>query len=146
MVTRKKKKNPPGTRDKNISNHRPGEKKNIIGQKERKRQPRHTTWKKSKDMQSVGQKKTKPSVNTAMLQLQECSTLYIYIYIYIYIIVERSQISTSLTYYCSLFQKKPQPYRQILDYDCILYPGVRPWTQIKKGVLNMARSCIRWWD
>ena len=34
-------------------------KKNIIGQKERKGQPRHTTWKKSRDMQSVGQKKTK---------------------------------------------------------------------------------------
>ena len=41
-------------------NHRFGEKeKNIIGQKERKGQPRHTTWKKSRDMQAVGQKKTK---------------------------------------------------------------------------------------
>ena len=39
--TRKKK--PPGTRDKSISNHRPGEKeKNITGQKERKGQPRQT--------------------------------------------------------------------------------------------------------
>ena len=54
-----KKKNPPGTRDKSISNHRPGEKeKNIIGPKERKGQPRQTPWKKSRDMQSVGQKKT----------------------------------------------------------------------------------------
>ena len=34
---KKKEKNPPGTRDKNISNHRPGEKrKNIIGQKKKK--------------------------------------------------------------------------------------------------------------
>ncbi len=49
--TRKKEKNPPGTRDKSISNHRPGEKKkillvkqkkNVIGQKERKGQPRQT--------------------------------------------------------------------------------------------------------
>ena len=41
---------------KNISNHR---RKNIMGQKERKGQPRHTSWKKSRDMQSVGQKKNK---------------------------------------------------------------------------------------
>ena len=42
--TRKKeKKNPPGTRDKSISNHSPGEKrKNNLGQKERKGQPRQT--------------------------------------------------------------------------------------------------------
>ena len=39
---KKRKKKLPGTRDKNISNHRPGEKeKNIIGEKERKGQPRH---------------------------------------------------------------------------------------------------------
>ena len=57
---KKKKKPPSGTRDKNISNHRPGEKrKNVIGQKERKGQPRHTSRKKSRDVQSVGQKKTK---------------------------------------------------------------------------------------
>ena len=37
---KKENKNPPGTRDKNISNHRPGEKeKKYIGQKERKDQP-----------------------------------------------------------------------------------------------------------
>ena len=45
---------PPGTRDKNISNHRPGEKrKNTIGQKnknKRKGQLPHTSWKKSRDM------------------------------------------------------------------------------------------------
>ena len=42
--TRKKKtkKNPLGTRDKSIPNHRPGEKEKIIGQKERKGQPRPT--------------------------------------------------------------------------------------------------------
>ena len=41
-VTRKKK--PPGTRDKNISNHRPWKKrKNIIRQKKRKGQLRHTS-------------------------------------------------------------------------------------------------------
>ena len=40
-------------------NHRPGKKrKNIIGQKKKrsKGQPRHTSWKRSRDMQSVGQK------------------------------------------------------------------------------------------
>ena len=36
-----------------------GKRKNIIGQKERKDQPRQTPWKKLRDMQSVGQKKTK---------------------------------------------------------------------------------------
>ena len=57
---KKRKKSPSGTRDKNISNHRPGGKrKNVIGQKEGKGQPRHTSRKKSRDMQSVGQKKTK---------------------------------------------------------------------------------------
>ena len=40
--TRKKKKKPPGTTDKNISNHRSREKEKIIGQKERKGQPRLT--------------------------------------------------------------------------------------------------------
>ena len=54
-----KKKKPPGTRDKSISNHRPGEKEKIICQKERKGQPRPTPWKKSRDTQSVGQKQTK---------------------------------------------------------------------------------------
>ena len=61
LGTRKKKekKNTPGTRDKSISNHHPGEKETIIGQKERKGQPRQTPWKKSRDTLSVGQKKTK---------------------------------------------------------------------------------------
>ena len=57
---KKRKKKLSGTRDKNISNHCPGEKrKNVIGQKERKGQPRHTSRKKSRDVQSVGEKKTK---------------------------------------------------------------------------------------
>ena len=38
--TRKKK--PPGTIDKSISNHCPGEEEKIIGKKERKHQPRPT--------------------------------------------------------------------------------------------------------
>ena len=45
--------------DKSISNHCLGGKEKIIGQKERKSQPRPTPWKKSRDTQSVGQKKTK---------------------------------------------------------------------------------------
>ena len=56
---KRKKKTPPGTRDKSISNHRPVEKEKIIGQKERKGQPRPTPWKKSRYTQSVGQTKTK---------------------------------------------------------------------------------------
>ena len=58
-TSKKRKKKTPGTRDKNISNHNSGEKEKIIGQKERKAQPRETPWKKSRDTQSVGQKKTK---------------------------------------------------------------------------------------
>ena len=43
MVPEKNKKKPwPGTRDKSISNHRPGEKEKKLGQKERKGQPRPT--------------------------------------------------------------------------------------------------------
>ena len=39
---KKKGKKAPGTRDKSISNHRPGGKEKIISQKERKGQPRPT--------------------------------------------------------------------------------------------------------
>ena len=75
MVTRKKeKKKTPGSRN-NISNYRPGEKrKKIIGQKKRKGQLCHTSWKKSRDLQSVGQKKKK--THHKMLQCynyRECS-------------------------------------------------------------------------
>ena len=48
-----------------------GKKKKIIGRKKRKGQLRHTSWKKSRDMQSVGQKNKKPPQNAAMLQLQK---------------------------------------------------------------------------
>ena len=78
---KKRKKNPPGVRNQNISNHRPGEKgKNIIGQKERKGQPRHTSWKKSRYMQSVGQKKNKThrkrSTATITRVLNTCGANY----------------------------------------------------------------------
>ena len=39
---KKTKKNPPETRDKSISNHRPRVKEKIIGHKERKGEPRPT--------------------------------------------------------------------------------------------------------
>ena len=76
MVTeRKKKKEPSGTRDKNISNQRPGEKrKNVIGQKERKGQPHHTVEKNQEMCSQLVKRKLKPVVNAAMPQLQLCST------------------------------------------------------------------------
>ena len=63
-VTRKKEKkrekNPARNKRSRYLESSSGEKrKNIIGQKERKGQPRHTSWKKSRDKQSVGQKKNK---------------------------------------------------------------------------------------
>ena len=72
----KRKKNPPGTRDKNILNHCPGEKeKNIIGQKKRKMANSVTPVEKNPDICSqLVKRKIKPTVNAAMLQLQECST------------------------------------------------------------------------
>ena len=49
-----------------------GEKrKRLSGEKKRKGQLRHTSWKKSRDMQSVGQKNKNPPQNAAMLQLQK---------------------------------------------------------------------------
>ena len=75
---KQKNKNPPppsGTRDKNISNHRPREKrKDVIGQKERKGQPRHTSRKNQEMCSQMVKRKLKPVVNAAILQLQECST------------------------------------------------------------------------
>ena len=59
MVPEKNQKKPPGTRDKCISNHRLGEKEKIIGQKERNGQPHPTPWKKSRDTQSVVERKLK---------------------------------------------------------------------------------------
>ena len=46
-------------------------KKKIIGRKKRKGQLRYTSWKKSRDMQSVGQKNKNPLQNAAMPQLQK---------------------------------------------------------------------------
>ena len=71
-VTRKKEKKTPRTRDNNISNYRPGEKrKNIIGQKKKKRPTSSHQLKKSRDMQSVGQKKKKTTVKCCKSQLQK---------------------------------------------------------------------------
>ena len=93
--TRKKtKKTPPGTRDKSISNHQPEEKEKIIGQKERKGQPRLTPWKKSRDTQSVVKRKLKTfreSCNATITKVLNTSganykinlfKLILYIYIY----------------------------------------------------------------
>ena len=54
---KKRKKTPPGTRDKNISNHHPGEKEKIsLDKKKEKANPVIPV---EKNMQSVGQKKNK---------------------------------------------------------------------------------------
>ena len=67
----KKKKSPPEFRDNNISNHCLGKKeKDYREKKKRKGQLCHTSWKKSRDMQSVGQKNKNPPQNAARLQLQ----------------------------------------------------------------------------
>ena len=59
-VTRKKEKKTPGTRDKNYLESPPGGKrKKYHRTRKRKGQLRHTSWKKSRNMQSVGQKKNK---------------------------------------------------------------------------------------
>ena len=73
MVTKKKKKEkkPSGTRDKNISNHRPGEKrKNVIGQKKKKEKTNPVTpVEKNQEMCSqLVKRKLKPVVNAAMPQ------------------------------------------------------------------------------
>ena len=84
---KRKKKKPPGTRDKSISNHRPEEKEKIIGQKERKGQPRRTPWKKSRDTPSVGQKKAKnfrESCNATVTRVLNTSGANYKINIYIY--------------------------------------------------------------
>ena len=46
-------------------------KKIIVKKKKRKDQLRHTSWKKSRDMQSVGQKNKNSPQNAEMLQLQK---------------------------------------------------------------------------
>ena len=108
----KRKITPPGTRDKNISNRRPGKKrKNIIGQKKRKGQLCHTSWKKSRGMQSVGQKKNKThrkmpqcyNYKSAQYEVEpitkinlNCKLEYIFIYIYISMFCRRLQSIFSL--------------------------------------------------
>ena len=71
-----KRKKTPGTRDKKITNHRPGEKrKNIIGQKKKEKANSVTPVEKNQEICSqLVKRKIKPTVNAAMLQLQECST------------------------------------------------------------------------
>ena len=61
----------PEFRDNNISNHCLGKKEKDYRGKKIKGQLRHTSWKKSRDMQSVGQKNKNPPQNAAMLQLQK---------------------------------------------------------------------------
>ena len=75
-VTKKKEKNPPGTRDKNISNHRPGKKKKYH-RTERKKEKANSVTPVEKNQEicsQLVQRKIKPTVNAAMLQLQECPT------------------------------------------------------------------------
>ena len=60
---------------KNLESPPGKKKKKYHRKKKRKGQLHHTSWKKSRDMQSVGQKKNKTHCkNAAMIQLQECST------------------------------------------------------------------------
>ena len=60
---RKKKKTLPGTRDKNISNHRPGEKrKNIIGQKKEKANSVAPVEKNQEICSQLVKRKIKPTV------------------------------------------------------------------------------------
>ena len=49
----------------------PGEKRKILSGEKKKGQLGHTSWKKSIDMQSVGQKNKNPPQYAAMLQLQK---------------------------------------------------------------------------
>ena len=70
--TRKKKNKPwPGTRDKNITNHHPGEKeKSFLGKKRKKRPTSSDSLKKIKGYAVSGQKKTKkPSANAAITKV-----------------------------------------------------------------------------
>ena len=71
-VTKKKKKKTRQNSEVTNLESLPGEKrKRLSGEKKRKGQLRHTSWKKSRDMQSVGQKNKNPPQKAAMLQLQK---------------------------------------------------------------------------
>ena len=74
--TRKKQKKPwPGTREKSISNHRPGEKEKNFGSKRKKRPTSSDPLKKNQGICSQWSKENQnPSANPAMLQLLKCST------------------------------------------------------------------------
>ena len=75
MVPEKTKKPWPGTREKSISNHHPGEKEKNFGSKRKKRPTLSDPLKKIKGYAVSGEKKNKkPSTNPAMLQLLKCST------------------------------------------------------------------------
>ena len=72
MTKKKEKKTLPEFRDKKSWITAWGKKeKDYREEKERQDQLRHTSWKKSRDMQSVGQKNKNPPQNAAMLQLQK---------------------------------------------------------------------------
>ena len=74
-TSKEKEKKSPEFRDNNISNNCLGKKEKDYREtkkkKKRKGQLRHTSWKKSRDMQSVGQKNKNPPQNAAMLQWEK---------------------------------------------------------------------------
>ena len=75
MVPEKRGKKTLGTRDKSISNHRPGEKeKKLYVKKKEKANLVRPLEKNQVICSKLVKRKLKPSANTAMLQLQECST------------------------------------------------------------------------
>ena len=72
--TKKKKKKTPEFRDNNISNHCLGKKEKDCREKKKKKEKANFVTpveRKSRDMQSVGQKNKNPVQNAAMLQLQK---------------------------------------------------------------------------
>ena len=75
IFTVSEKKTLPGTRDKSISNHRPGEKEKNYGSKRKKRPTSSDPLKKNQGIRSQWSKENqKPSANPAMQQLLKCST------------------------------------------------------------------------
>ena len=77
-VTKKKKKKKKPRQEQEIKisriTARGKKEKNVIGQKERKGQPPHTSRKNQEMCSQLVKRKLKPVVNAAMPQLQECST------------------------------------------------------------------------
>ena len=71
-VTKKKEKNRQNSEITIYLESLPGEKrKSLSGEKKRKVQSCHNNWKKSRDMQSVGQKNKNPPQNAVILHLQK---------------------------------------------------------------------------